>query len=208
MSNLWFVFPTAQPTRDPDPVAGAEWWIAPETWHQQGQQSQTDPTFRAAGLGRAGAGMGRGFALRVLHAVVQHTPGAQHPRYVLDRRLEAVGRVIARTLVVPLVIVELLTVSAAQPCLDERRVLHRRRCVERVPLLQAGRRVPPAEDAAAAAAGMDDRCHGFVDDRIVVLVHLQVIKVVLQLDVARISYLNVRVVVSWSDLIITRLQQR
>lgn len=67
---------------------------------------------------------------------------------------------------------------AAQSCLDERRVLHRRR-VERVPLLQAGRRVPPA--------GMvDDRCHGFVDDRIVVLVHLQVIKVILQLDVARL----------------------
>lgn len=67
---------------------------------------------------------------------------------------------------------------AAQPCLDECRVLHRRR-VERVPLLQAGRRVPPA--------GMvDDRCHGFVDDRIVVLVHLQVIKVILQLDVARL----------------------
>lgn len=205
MSNLWFVFPTAKPTRDPDPVAGAKWWIAPETWHQQGQQSQTDPTFRAAGLGRAGAGMGRGVTLRVLHAVVQHAARAQHPGHVLDGRLEAVGRVVTRTLVVPLVIVELLTVSAAQPCLDERRVLHRRR-VERVPLLQAGRRVPPA--------GMvDDRCHGFVDDRIVVLVHLQVIKVILQLDVARISYLNVRVVVTryyWSDInfIITRLQQR
>lgn len=157
--------------------------------------------------------MRRGFALRVLHAVVQHTPGAQHPRHVLDRRLEAVGRVIARTLVVPLVIVELLTVSAAQPSLDERRVLHPRRCVERVPLFQAGRRVPPANAAATTAAGVDDRCHGFVDDRIVVLVHLQVIKVILQLDVARISYLNVRVVVTryyWSDInfIITRLQQR
>lgn len=55
--------------------------------------------------------MGRGVTLRVLHAVVQHAARAQHPGHVLDGRLEAVGRVVTRTLVVPLVIVELLTVS-------------------------------------------------------------------------------------------------
>lgn len=107
------------------------------------------------------------FTFGVLHTVVQHALCAQHSGHVLDGGPEAVWCIVARAFVVAIVIVEFLAISAAQSSLDERGLLHGR-CVEGVPLFQTRGRVPPSADYRT----------GFLDDRIVVIGHLQVIKVI------------------------------
>lgn len=90
------------------------------------------------------------FALRVFHTMVQHATGTRHAGNILDRSADAVRCVITRPFVVPLVVVELLTVSAAEPRFDECSFLHDGRygggpnvgrSVQGVPFLETGGRV-------------------------------------------------------------------
>lgn len=95
-------------------VAGAQRQVAAHAGCDEGQRQQRQPAQAELLVGRVARARVREVPLRVRHTVVQHALGAQHAADFVDALLDRVGRVLALSPPVVLVVEHLSTVNAAR----------------------------------------------------------------------------------------------